>query len=85
MATACLEAAIRAELEAIATASGYATVKVPGTGEGRVNAHTWRMTKLYIAKRRASLALKRASTAGSELRVADVQLPSKLPVRSSTR
>ena len=38
MTTACLEAAIRAEVEAIATAAGDAKVKVPG--EGRVKAHT---------------------------------------------
>ena len=69
MTTTCLEAAIRAELEAIANASGYAKVKVPV--EGRVKAHTWRVTKLYRAKRRAGLALKRARTAGSELRIAE--------------
>ena len=38
MTTACPEAAMRAELEYIATAAGYAKVKV--SGEGRVKAHT---------------------------------------------
>ena len=44
-------------------------VRVPG--EGRVKAHTWRVAKLHRAKRRASLALKRARTAGPERRIAE--------------
>ena len=55
-----------AEREAIVTASGYAKVKAPS--EGRVKAHTWRVTKLYRAKRRAVLALKRARTAHAHAR-----------------
>ena len=73
MTSTCLEAAIRAELEAIAGAAGHSKVRVPGEGRVPVKAHTWRviMTKLYRAKRRASLALKRARTAGSEQRIAE--------------
>ena len=69
MTDTSLEAAIRAELEAIAGAAGYSKVKVPG--EGRVKAQAWRVTKLCRAKRRAGLALKRARTAGSEHRIAE--------------
>ena len=50
-------------LTAIATEQLGQRVAIPG--EGRVKAHTWRVTKAYKAKRRAGSALKRCRL-GSE-------------------
>ena len=58
-----MEGAIVAELQEIARIQLGEQVKVPG--EGRVKAHTWRVTKAYRAKSIAGSALKRCrSTVG---------------------
>ena len=69
MTTTSMEVAFRGLLTKVAQEQLGAQVRVPG--EGRVKAHTWRVTKLYEAKRQAGLHLKRARTYGTPACVAE--------------
>ena len=69
MTATTMEVAFRGLLTKVAQEQLGAQVRVPG--EGRVKAHTWRVTKLYKAKRQASLHLKRAKTYGTPACVAE--------------
>ena len=63
-----VEVAFRGLLTKVAHEQLGDQVRVPG--EGRVKAHTWRVTKLYKAKRQAGLHLKRARSYGTPQAVA---------------
>ena len=83
MTPTAVEVAFRGLLTKVAQEQLGDQVRVPG--EGRVKAHTWRVTKLYKVKRQAGLHLKRARTYGTHRLWLLAHSPTSRPVPISRR